>query len=159
MSNNLPPSKEAHAPPQTSPEGEEKSNVICPYCDTEIDHLMVQTITFHEFRLKNGKPEVSPASSNEQVIFYCPMCGEEIASTQEDAIEFLKGRYTEEESLTDFIVSENNANENEEARVESEPVKMESAKVEKVNEPVQKHMEEKKEVKRIEKVSLEDWLR
>jgi|GEM_PF-4061650 len=148
MSNNITPSKEAHAPPHTSPEGEEKSNVICPYCDTEIDHLMVQTITFHEFRLKNGKPEVSPASSNEQVIFYCPMCGEEIASTQEDAIEFLKGRYTEEESLTDFIVSENNANENEEARVEPELE----------NVPVQKH-EEKREVKKVEKFTLEDWLR
>jgi hypothetical protein len=145
MSNNLPPSKEAHAPPHTSPEGEEKSNVICPYCDTEIDHLMMQTITFHEFRLRNDKPEVSSASSNEQVIFYCPMCGEEIASTQEDAIEFLKGRYTEEESLTDFIVSENNANENVEA--------------EKVNVPVQKHVEEKREVKKVEKFTLEDWLR
>jgi uncharacterized Zn finger protein (UPF0148 family) len=152
MSNNITPSKEAHAPPHTSPEGEEKSNVICPYCDTEIDHLMVQTITFHEFRLKNGKPEVSPASSNEQVIFYCPMCGEEIATTQEDAIEFLEGkRYTEEESLTDFIVSENNANENEEARVEPE--------LENVNVPVQKHVEEKMEVKKVEKFTLEDWLR
>jgi DNA-directed RNA polymerase subunit RPC12/RpoP len=160
MSNNITPSKEARVPPQSSSKEEEKSSVVCPYCDSEIDHLMIQTITFHEFRLKNGEPEISPASFDEQTIFYCPMCGEEIASTQEDAIEFLKGKHTEEESLTGFITSENNASENEGVSESVEPEKMKLERMEsaKVNEHGQKHME-KKDVKKVEKVSLEDWLR
>jgi hypothetical protein len=151
MSNNITPSKEASVPPQqASSLKEEKSNVICPYCDSEIDHLMMQTITFHEFRLKNDKPEVLPAPNEQINIFYCPVCGEEVATSQEDAIEFLKGkRYAEDTALTDFVNNEVVASEDNKALEEAKP------------EDVQKreHMKEKKDVKKVEKFSLEDWLR
>jgi hypothetical protein len=104
MSNNITPSKEAAVPPQQASSLKEKKSSICPYCDSEIDHLMMQTIDFHEFRLKNDKPEVLPAPNEQINIFYCPVCGEEVATSQEDAIEFLKGkRYAEDTSLTDFV--------------------------------------------------------
>jgi DNA-directed RNA polymerase subunit RPC12/RpoP len=82
--------KEAHEPPQSS-SLEEESRAVCPYCTQKVNYLMTMVVSFYEFHIEGDGTSVISPVSDEKVIFYCPKCGAEIATTREEAIEFLKG--------------------------------------------------------------------
>jgi DNA-directed RNA polymerase subunit RPC12/RpoP len=94
MSSRNTPNTGASVLPQPSPtSGEERSGAVCPYCTQKINYLMTMIVSFYEFHIEgDGTSEISPVS-DEKVIFYCPKCGAEIATTREEAIEFLKGEW------------------------------------------------------------------
>jgi predicted RNA-binding Zn-ribbon protein involved in translation (DUF1610 family) len=94
MSSRNTPNTGAHALPQPSPaSGEEKGRVVCPYCTQKMNYLMTMVVSFYEFHIESDGTSVISPVSDEKVIFYCPKCGAEIATTREEATEFLKGEW------------------------------------------------------------------
>ena len=62
----------------------------CPYCDAEIDYLIKKYIHTWIVKPIYDKGEIVEESAFENIIWVCPICDGEIASSPDEVIDFFQ---------------------------------------------------------------------